>query len=353
MNIDKLLAVTDIFVHESCPDGLASAMICASAYKAVGLEPKIHFLQYGTNFMAQLEARPNQMFVDITPPLDRWEEWRVVEPIVLDHHATAKHATEGLGGVYGDASYSGATLAFEHVLEPLSVQDNCDHRYWNDSHGAWAEFARLATIRDTWQEKSPEWEASMAQSHALMFYNPKELVERARDGGFGFDEIRRIGNMLLSSIIAKSHKLAAGAYYYTQMCGGVPYLLGAFNCTESVISETAHVLLNHGCDIAIGYFFLTEDDAPRVVVSLRSKGEISVKAIAEHQKGGGHERAAGFRMNLGGAHISLENIVKTVGVSLLEIAKVPGAIKPDDGRIRKTGREVSESIQTARKRPTA
>ena len=115
-----LRKVTKIFSHASCYDGTAAAMICARTYAAIGLDPDIKFIQYDDEEHEKMEAGPGQMFVDITPPRSRWEEWKGHAPIVLDHHESSKVATDGLKGVFGrnDELMCGAALAYEHVMKP-------------------------------------------------------------------------------------------------------------------------------------------------------------------------------------------------------------------------------------------
>jgi oligoribonuclease NrnB/cAMP/cGMP phosphodiesterase (DHH superfamily) len=357
MEKERLQSVTDIYCHASCPDGLASAMICVSAYAVVGLRPKIWFIQYGTEKMAKMEARPNQLFVDITPPftLDkesgvptgRWEEWKKFSPVVLDHHETARGVTDGLGGVYGSSSQSGASLAFEHVMKPLT--EGTDHDL-----EPWAKLAEFAAVRDTWQDSSPNWAMATGQAHALSSNNPYELIDQARDGSLDWGKLRAAAEKAWEKTDFRSRKLSEGAHFDTAQVDGVSYLIGAFNCTEKMdFSDTCNTLLKHGCDVAVAYFMLSEDGGPKVSVSIRTNGEISARAISEHYDGGGHHRASGFRIK-DGLNASLRSIVHTVQIAMLECRKKQGAIQKDDGRERKTAEQVLDSlraIRAARRRP--
>lgn len=77
MDEQILLSVSEIVTHKSCPDGIGSAAICVAAYKSAGLEsPPVNFVQYGTKAHDNLKPSPRQLFVDITPPKGRWEEWK-------------------------------------------------------------------------------------------------------------------------------------------------------------------------------------------------------------------------------------------------------------------------------------
>jgi DHHA1 domain len=346
MDTEKLKAVTDIFVHQSCPDGLSSALLCAQAYHSIGMRPRIWFLQYGTEKMAKLEPSPNQMFCDITPPLDRWKEWQSFSPIVLDHHETAREATEGLGGIYGSSDQSGATLAYEHVFRPLTA---LSAEGAADQELGWTELAHLAPIRDTWQDSHPDWVEATGLAHALMQNNPYDLIDATREGKLDFTELfkqaRREGNR----IDFKARKLSETAHMVPVQVGGVPYLIGVFNCTEKLISDACNMLLRHGCDVAVSYFFLSEENSPKLSISVRTKDEISARMLCEFNKGGGHHRAAGFRID-DGLNASVATIVQVISRSLWEIAKKEGGIKPNDGRVRKTRGDVLQSLRDTRSR---
>ncbi len=342
MDIEKLKAVTDIYVHQSCPDGLSSAMLCAAAYSRVGLRPKIWFLQYGTEKMRQLEPRPNQLFCDITPPLDRWQEWQDHSPIVLDHHETARVATDGLGGVYGTSVQSGATLAYEHIFKPLDEDAG-----QSGGDPDWQNLAELAPIRDTWQDSHERWVEATGMAHALMQNNPYDLIDAARDGKVDFVELFKQAKREGDRIDFKARKLAEGAYMVPIQSKGVSYLLGVVNCTEKIISDVCNMLLRNGCDIAVSYFMLNEDGAPKLSISVRTNGEISARMLCELRKGGGHHRAAGFRIE-DGLNASVQTIVQTVSNSVWEIAKKDGGIAPNDGRPRKTREDVLKSLEATK-----
>lgn len=341
-DVDRLKAVEKIFVHASCPDGLASAMLCATGYGVHRLYPKIEFLQYGTAHMADMEPGPNQMFVDITPPVPRWEEWKEHSPIVLDHHATARIATEGLGGVYGTSVQSGASLAHEHVFKPLMEESGLP----GASYMRLEELAELAAVRDTWQDSHEKWTEASGMAHALMDGNPKEILEAARNGTTDFDDLFRRARREGQRIDFKSRKLAESAHFERVMCRGISYLVGCFNCTEKLTSDAANMLLRHGCDVAVGWFEMVEDGTPRWVVSLRTNGEVSARVMAETRGGGGHERAAGFRIG-DGLNVSVRILAQTVATSMWEAAK-KGGIAQDDGRERKTKEQVLESLMAGR-----
>lgn len=302
-SVEKLLSVTDVFFHQNCPDGTAAAVVCAAAFRLLGTEPKFRPLQYGTGFMERLEPRPGQLFVDITPPLARWREWEAVSPLVLDHHETAREATEGLGGRYAtNEHHSGAMLAFESVLVP-AIQ-----RAWPYEYGApeleeavavanrWHAFAELAMVRDTWKRSSPLWDGACAQAEALVLMGAQSLVESVRAGEFDEAALMSLGRTLLDKARRKAEFAAERAEWSSALVGGRDVRIATFNCTEKITSDVANLLIEQGANVAAGYFYTVEDGAPRLCVSVRSDGSVSARSVAEANGGGGHDRAAGFNV---------------------------------------------------------
>jgi nanoRNase/pAp phosphatase (c-di-AMP/oligoRNAs hydrolase) len=290
IDLERLKSVKTIYSHSFCPDGLSAAMICKAAYASVGLSPEIIFIQYDTSEHENMEPGPNQLFIDITPPIKRWEEWKSFSPIVLDHHETAKRAAEELG-VYGDVNDSGASLAFKHVMKPLFPIE----KYRNDLKlEDWARFAWLNMIRDTWKDKHADWRDACSLAQALGFYSSNSLLISANELELNLVEMLRFGGVLLKKCEGKAFRLANTAII--EVNRGKKF--GFFNCTEKLINETAHELIDvHDCDVAVGFFMNLEDGSYNIHVSLRSKKQgVPVNKMAEILGGGGHPPSAGFRL---------------------------------------------------------
>lgn len=299
--VEQLMEVDTILSHSFCPDGTSSAMICLAAFGAVGKNPEVKMVMYDTVDHSAAVAAPKQLWVDITPPIARWQDWNGMGSIVLDHHETAMPVVEGLGGVYGGLEDSGASLAFKNVMRIL-----CRDR---DDIEQWAKFAHLAMIRDTWKDAHDDWQDGLAVGEAVNFYTQKALFVSAAEGKMDIEEIIRFGKVLVKKTANKAFKLAQGTTFVE--AGGLKY--GFFNCTEKAVSETGHELLEkHGCHVAAGFFFTQEGGTTNLCVSLRSrKGEVPVNKIAEKFGGGGHQPAAGFRLK-DAADISVNGLVKIV-----------------------------------------
>jgi DHHA1 domain len=328
---DQLKQITDVYYHASCPDGTASAFICAAAFKDAwitrpgirGMLPKFWSIHYQTERFNKLEPRPGQLFVDITPPKEKWEEWKAVNPIVLDHHETVKHVTEGLGGVYAtNESHSGAKLAYEEVMIPIIAAGSSEDYSADDFNcmAFWKELAEMSMIRDTWKKDSPDWDKACAIAMSMLFMGSRGLIERAQNFGMGclrnqdeIDNLYTIGRQVVANDQRRVETLSKGA---EKISTNTKFKMSFFNCGEKVISDTANNLIATGDNISVGYFYLYEDGDLRLQVSIRTDGSISAKKIAESLGGGGHERAAGFRAS---GNISPRELYLIISNKIIEL----------------------------------
>jgi len=311
---DRLKKVTKVYSHKSCPDGTAGAMICIRAFASIGMDVDLEFVQYSSSEHEGLEPAPGQLFVDITPPTSRWQEWKGLDPIVLDHHdGAAREAVEGLRGVHGNIDQSGASLAFDHVMAPL-VTGSAQALAAGLRLDLWREFARMAAIRDTWQEDHEDFEKAQGMMRCLAFHGSKDLIQQCRDGTVDLEGMFTLSKKLHENAIRKAELLAHSAYFWTTTFRDRTYKLGILNCTENVVSEACHSLLNdHGCDVAASYFYAEKDGDGKIHVSLRSRqlgksGTIDVsKVAAAFPGGGGRQPTAGFRLD-GARRLSVQDV---------------------------------------------
>jgi uncharacterized protein len=313
----QLQRVTDVYYHEACPDGTASAFICAAAFHESKMHPRFSDLQYGTEKMQKLQAKTGQLFVDITPPEERWQEWLPMQPLVLDHHATVKAVTEGLNGVYAtNESHSGAQIAYEEVFQVLLPG-------WDTASldEDWRTFAQLSMIRDTWKKDHPQWRDACAIAMALLFEGSRGLVDKAQQCGIDALDLKallELGRKIVDSNERRVAKVAKSIHRETCTFDKT-YKLSFFNCTEKLVSDIANHLIDQGDNVSVGYFFMEEDGANRVVVSIRTDGSVSARKMAEHLGGGGHERAAGFRIP-NGDNTAPSDVYKTITDAIGECA---------------------------------
>lgn len=292
--IDK---VTHIVSHRNCPDGIASALICAAALP----HAKVSFVMYGEEEY-ELHALPKdfirdgdpygtsgevQLWVDIVPPAKRAQAFAETERcIVLDHHKGAKDivALFGERGRFADETVdigiSGALLAYEHVYG----------RSFRDNPPGIRDFARLTGIRDTWQTQSPDWDRACAQAEYLTLMGFDALACDPRSV-WNYNERFTVGAALVRKTRDAARDMARSAYH------AGPF---AFANTR-YSSDFAEALrdMSDPSQVAVGFSYVGQPDGTmQIVYSLRTIGDGSfdVARLSKYAGGGGHTKAAGFSL---------------------------------------------------------
>lgn len=294
--IEKLQAVKNVVVHEACPDGLASAMILRACYPTAGIK----FVQYDTRAHKELEAQPNTIFADFSPHPDRVDDFKRVESIVLDHHQTQKGVVASFGelGVFGDEAtepgVSGAVLTFREVWLPL-IGNGYDDGVMATMPTAKErqtilDFATLAGIRDTWQTKSPRWQESCEQAAAMFFWPPDVLLPVPPDK---WEEKLSLGPLLLEKQLKRSKRNADNSFRFTTTKGT---RVAVFEGTTS--ASDAAEYLGETVDLAVGFDIFMQDGKPVMLWSIRSHTNFDCGTFCKAHGGGGHLRAAGFKLVL-------------------------------------------------------
>lgn len=298
MNPSDLQTIKTIITHDNCSDGLASAILLHDALP----NAEIRFVQYGTAEYQTLQAGPNMMFVDFSPPVDRAQEFIDDGAYILDHHKTAKNVVARFGerGIFGDEvkdpGVCGAVLAYREVWLPLVGHPNDGSKYLEFVE----KFARLAGVRDTWQRQSPEWNEALIQ-HQILTFMPKErwlsktLVEIA---AYWDSQFRWIGEVLLEHQDKVVQKAVDGARRFRTEKGTRVVLFEGVKKTSD-----AAELLDNQTDLVMGFNYF-EENAPdgsritKIIYSTRSHTTYDCSALAKFYGGGGHTKAAGFNCTL-------------------------------------------------------
>ena len=305
--IGKLHAVRTIVTHGYpdggvCPDGLASALLCRDALP----DAKVVFAVYNTSEYESLPVEEHMLFVDMTPPAARADEFRRAGTIVLDHHKDKEALVASFGelGVFADETrepgVSGAVLAYEHVWRPL-VLGHPARQSVSSSASQEAllvatahDFAMLAGIRDTWQTRSPRWQEACEQAAVLLFFSPDDWLSHP----WLSDEARLSERMKLGSTIIERHRkeseaLVKDAYRFTTPDGTRVMVLAS-----TKISDAAEASKD-AADVVVGFSFTASSpQGPMMRLSFRSKTK-DVSAFARLLGGGGHTGAAGAAVPLG------------------------------------------------------
>ena len=299
--------VTRLITHDSCADGLASAIIIRDALPHV----EVVFAQHGTPSLEALPASPGLLFCDIAPPRARAGEFVEAGAIVLDHHLHARDIVELFGsrGVFADETLSpgvsGAMLAYEHVWQPLVPRG---YGGGNDLHG----FARLVGIRDTWQTRSPGWEHA-CDLHAALMGLPRGYWL----GSSGSERAMSDDTLELGKLWRAQHTEAVAAVCYAGTvrlvdAGGRQW--AAFPERARLTSDVAEALRGRGVAVTCGWFQVVDEGAVRTVLSLRSDAAsalpLDVGALCKSFGGGGHSRAAGCQVSVSDPLVAVRRVME-------------------------------------------
>jgi oligoribonuclease NrnB/cAMP/cGMP phosphodiesterase (DHH superfamily) len=298
-SVERLRAIKTIISHETCADGLASAMILKAALP----EAKVRFVKYNSEEHEKLEAEEGMIFCDFAPHKTRTQDFIAVNAIVLDHHAKEVVEPFGESGVFADKDVepgvSGAMLAYRHVYLPLLGESEMV-----------SDFANICGIYDTWQTKSPLWEKSREYTEVL-FFLPKKvwlnepIFPNYRDT---WDGRMGLGHILVEKKDWTVKKALEEAYRAT--VGPLKVIMVQDTTAINEIAEAA----GSEVDIVAGFRYYMEDNSNRedwcegfaknakFKVSLRSRKDFNVRELALHYGGGGHVKAASFVETVGAQH---------------------------------------------------
>lgn len=302
-------AVDVIIYHADCIDGFAAAF---SAWLRLGDVPTYVPLQHGPGLTPPDLAGKRVVVLDFS--FNEGVTQACMEAtrgafLVLDHHASAQAALEGLpeANKVFEMRQSGATLAwnFFHPGTPVPL------------------LLRYVEDRDIWRWAMRDSEAFSAGFGLVdkTFQGWKELVE---EGEAGIERLIGAGR----AVLAYQHKVRDGHVKRsrpTRLAGALPYIglvcngstlasdIGNAMCQVDLPSEGGSGV-EGGAPlpprVQFGAIYEYDVDKRAFRVSLRSDSdEVDVSLMAKVYGGGGHRRAAGFTYT--GA--SIEDILLPVG----------------------------------------
>jgi oligoribonuclease NrnB/cAMP/cGMP phosphodiesterase (DHH superfamily) len=275
-----------IISHSNCNDGLAAVWAAKRKYP----EAEIHFRQYGDPVGdIEYEGR-DVIMVDFSFDREVLIEMneKAKSLLVLDHHKTAQERLEGLPFAIFDMERSGAGLAYDHLLGDGTAPpvDGRSHRHW---------LVDYVEDRDLWRFDLAH---SKAINAGIASY-PRNLESWEEMSKRNPQDLRAEGYTLLRSEDGAVKALAR--FGAEREIEGHKVLVVNSSSLQSRIGEE----LAQGRPFGVVYFLTGDGD---VVVSLRSRGEtgIDVSKIAKKFGGGGHARAAGFKLSLDDARFIIE-----------------------------------------------
>lgn len=272
--LDKSHRIDHIVCHSNCPDGTVSAIILSTVYPYA----RVTFVNYGELAYETIKAEEGMLFCDITPPLSRAQEFEDVGVVVLDHHKKELVDPYRYGYFSSEPGVSGAVLAFRAVEDRLTEEEQ-EH------------FESLSTaigVRDTWMKESGLWKSSSVISsgiHSLPFDSWKhKKVNRLYTLAETLGEAARLRTERTVKEILESP-------FTFKNDAGNTFLLTSGGGKISDLDDASPF------DVSISFSYILNSTKPIVVFSLRSKS-FDVRSIAEQFGGGGHQKAAGFHLNL-------------------------------------------------------
>lgn len=268
------MSYTHCLYHGNCADGAAAAAVVVMRHPDVELIP----CHYGDP-VPELPSDAKVIMVDFSYKRHVMEELRsrVGSLFVIDHHDTAEKELEGLPYAFFDQSESGATLTWQLLVPGKEVP----------------ELLQYIKDRDIWKWELPEsrafsygWRASGAWD------DPKEIA-RILGTGVSYqsvDAALESGRVLVDFIDDTIAKQIENPMTLTIGGHEVP----AVNCT-TLVSEVGEALQG---DAPFAATFWVNSEG-RFVFSLRENGGsgVHVGEIAASYGGGGHPKAAGFRVD--------------------------------------------------------
>lgn len=285
--IEALRKVKTIVTHDKCADGIVSALLLMDALSEQ--RPELKFIQYGSPSRETLAPAPGQLFCDMTPPEASNELFVAAGAIVLDHHRGAQGLVEAHGdlGAYSDApGVSGAVLAYREVWLPMKggTASDLDRDFWEN-------LARLAGVYDTWQKQDPDWAEACDLREGLLFLPmadwQKMTVAEFRST---LNRLRWVGPIQTAKHRHNCQRAIDGAFRFVTPKG---VRVAVFQGTK-LANEASE--LAKDADLCLGFDIFVEEGLPKLVVSARSRTDYDCLGLAKDQGGGGHSKAAGFRI---------------------------------------------------------
>lgn len=263
---------TVVIYHGGCWDGFCAAWLLRTPY------PDAEFIPARYGDMPPMEKIAGNMVfvVDFSYPRDILiDMYRAAASlVVLDHHKTAQEDLEGLSFCKFDMNKSGARMVFEYF-------------YGDTRCTTW--LVNYTEDRDLWLWKLPD---------------SREINAALRSYPLDFDTWDLLDNTSLSRMVSEGkaimrwqEQVVAAKVEQSHVVKVLDVQWRVANAT-TLVSETAGALAEK--EGFVGCCWFEGVDGSRHY-SLRSQ-TVDVSEIARTFGGGGHAKAAGFKLDSGGLH---------------------------------------------------
>lgn len=285
--IEKVLGTKKIVTHFGCHDGTASALLASYTLRQFKIEHEVLFFPPGSKGLRELPAEPGLLFLDLSPPEERLQEFLDVETVVFDHHPTAesvvkKFEAKRLGAYENGPDVCGATLTFKYIFDAFARLDMTPYLY-----DLAKKVSKLAAIQDNYQTRDPWWLDAVAQAEALTFYGWAHWEDHVP---YLKPEELYIGAVLRDRNISRVEWIAKNAML-TSWAG---FTVAIFPANGRFTSQVFDLMAKDGVHIGMGFSFIKEEGKIRLCFSVRSVDEFNSGEFAKRIGGGGHINAAGF-----------------------------------------------------------
>lgn len=266
-----------VIYHFPCNDGFGAAYVAWLYHSRNKLElPKFHGMMHDEELPDVTDKRV--LMLDIAfkrPVMERLAE-QAASFRVLDHHKTAQEELDGLEFAEFDMERSGVMLAWAHFFPEKRIPD----------------FLQYIGLRDLWRHEGTD-----ADAFTTAFDTEK------KNNSFLAWHFLQTHPKQVAKLVARGHEMLAKKHREVAERAKAAVKRTWHGHTTWVLEEdypwTSDVgnYLTKDKPNDIAFMWAKQKDGS-FKVSLRSTG-VDVGELAQQMGGGGHERAAGFRMEDG------------------------------------------------------
>ncbi len=262
-----------VIYHKDCSDGFGAAW---TAWKKFGA--RAEYVPVEPERLPKKFPKGREIYaIDVSFPLAVQKELRAKNEkvVVIDHHASRKADTQAFPENVFDNDHSGSVLAWRYFYPKKKIP----------------LFLRYIEEFDLWKFKMP---------HTMEIFACLDLIEH--DFRAWSDFARRVENPKTRRKIVREGTVIKA--YERRLIGQIvktafPAVFAGHKTLVAyspvLHSLVAHELLRKMSPIAVTW----KERKGGTSISLRSNGTVDVSKIAARYGGGGHKRAASFRLKSG------------------------------------------------------
>ncbi len=265
-----------IIYHADCRDGFGAAY---AAWKKFG--ETASYLPWRDHTVAPEGLTDKEIYIVDFSFVRSTIEVLIAENksvVVIDHHQTAEADVVAYPQNVFDNNHSGCVLAWQYFHPGTEVPELL---YYIEDHDLW----RFALTENR------EYNVALGQ-YEVSFEVWDALIEELKN------ENQKINFIAKGALIAKfEDKLIATIMKTRERVlfeGNEVWAINAERIYRSILGNKLAELNEAEGNIAIGIVYYHSHG--RVNISLRSRGDVDVAALAEKYGGGGHKRAAGIEV---------------------------------------------------------